>query len=129
MQLPGKAEANPTKAFFVRMISSSALYQRSMPKMREISKDWIAYTNVRKQFADKARTLEEEAKPVALYKISKNAQVNFPKLVGKVKLKPANISYPVEKKRAEKLADAFGDINMTYRDIGEYTYEEFVGKD
>jgi len=127
------AQALPLTTTKRSVDSSSGLYQRSMPKMREISKEWIAYTNVRKQFTDKAKALEEEAKPVTLYKISKNAQVIFPKLVGKLKVKPANISYLIEKKRAEKLADAFGDINMTYRDIGlrsfEYAYEEFVGKD
>lgn len=127
------AQALPLTTTKRSVDSSSALYQRSMPKMREISKEWIAYTNQRKQFGEKARGLEEAAKPVVLYKIAKNAQVSFPKLVGRLQIKPANISYPVEKKRAEKLADALGDINMSYRDVGlrsfEYAYTEFVGKD
>lgn len=112
--------------------SSSALYQSAVPKMRDISKEWIAYTNARKQMIKQAETFEEAAKPVSLYKIAKSAFVSFPNLVGKVKTKPANISYPVDKARATKLADALGDINMTLRDVGlrsfEYTYSELVGK-
>ncbi len=127
------AQALPLTTTKRSVDSSSALYQSAMPRMREISKDWIAYTNVRKQMTEKAKALEDAAKPVAIYKIAKASSVTFPKLVGKLKVKPANITYPVERSRAEKLADALGDINMTYREIGlrsfEHTYLELVGKD
>lgn len=127
------AQALPLTTTKRSVDSSSATYQSAMPRMREISKEWIAYTNVRKQMTEKAQDLEAAAKPISIYEIAHHASVTFPKLVGKLKVKPANISYPVERKRAEKLADAFGDINMTYRDIGlrsfEYSYSEFVGED
>ena len=101
--------------------------------MRDISKEWIAYTNVRKQASERAKALEEAAKPISIHRISKSASVSFPALVGRPKAKPANVSYPVDKDRALKLADALGDINMTYRDLGlrtfDYTYSEMVGNE
>jgi hypothetical protein len=127
------AQALPLTTTKRSVDSSSAIYQSVMPTMRDVSKDWIAYTNARKQMTDQAKQMEDAAEPIPIYEISRNAAIKFPTLVGKTKLKPANISYPVEKRRAEKLADAFGDINMTYRDIGlrsfEYAYSEFVGKE
>jgi hypothetical protein len=113
--------------------SSSVVYRHAMPRMRDVSKQWIAYTNVRRLTLEEAKRLEMAAKPVAVYNIKKREAVALPALVAKAKIDQANISYPMQRKRVRALADEFGDINMTYRDVGlrsfEYAYADLVGED
>ena len=110
---------------------SSVVYRRARPRMREISKDWISYTNTRKQALDQARQIESAATPVLIYDVKKSQEVILPKLTPITREKPANINYSMPQKRVKALAKGLGSVNMTYRDVGiqsfEYAYKDFVG--
>lgn len=112
--------------------TTSSLYRYCRPKMREVSKDWINYTNARKQ-RDKEEVAqqEKEAKTVPIFEVAARPNVVLPQVAINKLVRPANVHYSVSKVRLRKLANALGDINMSYTDVGrksfEYTFEELVG--
>lgn len=113
--------------------ASSAVYRRALPKMREASRQWIDYTNRRKQTIEEAKQFESATKPLSFYKVAPRAAVALPQLTPKPKEKIANIAYSMPLARVKDLAREFGNINMSYRDVGiesfNYAYSEHVGDD
>lgn len=102
---------------------SSEVFRRARPKMREVSKRWIGYTNHRKQALDEAKQKEKQAVAVALSAVVRSDAVTLPSLTKKPTEKAANISYSVPLVRLRKLAKALGNINMTYRDVGQKSFD------
>ena len=113
--------------------TSSEVFRRARPRMREVSKNWIAYTNQRKQALEEAKRKESAAMAVALSAVAKKSSVTLPTLTTKPVEKVANVAYSIPLARMRKLAKELGSINLAYRDVGlrsfEYTYEDLVGRD
>jgi hypothetical protein len=112
---------------------TSNVFRRAMPRMRDVSKKWIAYTNARKQTLDDARKLEAEAKPKSIYAVSESREVRLPVLAKKSSIPSGTISYAMPISRIKSLADEFGNINMSYREVGmksfEHAFSDLVGND
>lgn len=112
---------------------SSEVYRRARPTMREVTRKWIDYTNVRKQAAEEAKKKEATAVAVSIQQIPRLETVRLPTLVTKPKERVANVNYSIPLARLKKLSSALGSINMPYRDVGlksfEYTYDDLVGGD
>lgn len=110
---------------------SSEIFRRARPKMREVTRSWIDYTNSRKQDLDEAKKIEAAAASVAIYAVARRASVVLPRLVPKPQEPVANVNYAVPLVRLKKLAKALGRSSMPYRDVGlktfEYTYDDLVG--
>ena len=127
------AEALPITTTKRSVDLSSEVYRRARPKMREVTRAWIAYTNSRKQALDEAKRIEAAAAPVAIYALPQQAAVSLPRLVPKPAEPVANVNYAVPLVRLKKLARALGRSNMPYRDVGlksfDYSYDELVGDD
>ena len=114
--------------------ATSPLYRRYRPHMREPSKAWIAYTNARKQTEKvKVADQEKEAKAVPIYEVVVQPSVVLPQIATKKRVPEANVLYSVPKPRLLKLATAFGNIRMTYKEVGlqsfEYAYADLVEED
>lgn len=113
--------------------SSSAVFRRATPRMREVSKSWISYTNVRKQNLEEAKKKEADARPTPIHTISISERVTLPRLTPRPKVPVANIAYSMPRNRVRELADAMEDINLSYKDVGiksfEYAYSDLVGED
>lgn len=113
--------------------TSSDVYRRARLRMRDVSKRWIAYTNVRKQAVAEARKKEEKAASVPIYRLQARSEVRLPSLSVKKVENPANVNYSVSRQRMRKMAKALGRVNMTYRDVGlktfDYAYDELVEDD
>jgi hypothetical protein len=111
--------------------TSSEIFRRARPRMREVSKMWIAYTNARKQALEEAKKKESEAVVVPIYAVAPNASVTLPALVARISERPANVHYSVPISKMNKLALAFGSINLPYREVGlksfDYAYGDMVG--
>jgi len=111
--------------------TASEIYRRAIPRMREVTKKWIAYTNTRKQALEEAKQKETEAAPVSIYQVDKLEAVRLPALTARVAPTPANVQYAVPVGRMKKLAKAFGSINLSYREVGmksfDYAYTDLVG--
>lgn len=111
--------------------ATSAIYRRALPRMREVSRRWIDYTNQRKQTIEEARKLEQVAKPMPIYEVAVRQYVALPQLAPKPKVKPANVAYSVPLEKLRNLARELGNVNMSYREVGlksfDYAYAEHVG--
>lgn len=110
---------------------SSGVYRRARPRMREASKQWISYTNVRKQAIDEAKRQENLARPKSIFDVVQREAVSLPPIVAKPKVKMANINYSMTLQRVRALAEGLGNANMSYRDVGinsfEHAYTDLVG--
>lgn len=113
--------------------SSSAVFRRATPRMRDASKSWISYTNMRKQNIDEAKKKESVTRPTPIHTVPASDRVTLPNLTPKTKVPIANIAYSLPRERVRNLADGMGDINMSYKDVGiksfEYAYSDLVGED
>ncbi|QBB72665.1 ATP-binding protein [Pseudolysobacter antarcticus] len=111
--------------------SSSGVYRKAKPAMREASKAWIAYTNERKQALPEARRLEAHTQPISIREVTRRESVSLPSLIARPVIPMANISYTVSRDRVRLLAQAYGNINFSYKDVGvrsfEDAYSELVG--
>ncbi|MCL7750594.1 ATP-binding protein [Guyparkeria hydrothermalis] len=117
-----------------RNVNSSAdLYRRARARMQEVSRAWIDYTNQRKRDTESARHNEEASRAVSIYDIAPREQVQLPEIEKKPVVPMANVSYSVPKTKLKKLAREMGNVTMSYRDVGqksfEYAYEDYVGED
>ena len=113
--------------------TSSEVYRRARPKMREVTRSWIDYTNTRKQSLEEAKRIEAAAAPVAIYAVAKRTNAVLPRLAAKPPEPMANVSYSVPLVRLKRLAKAMGKSNLGYRDVGlksfDYAYDDLVGED
>lgn len=126
-----KAAALPLTTTKRSVDTSSEVYRRARPQMREVSKKWIAYTNQRKQALDEAKRRESAAISVPIAAVARQTTVTLPTLIAKPVEKPANVNYSVPVSRMKKIAKELGSINMAYRDVGlktfDYAYRDLVG--
>ena len=109
---------------------TSEVFLRSRPRMRDVSKQWIAYTNSRKQALEAAKQKELAAVNVSIHDVKKRNSVVLPQLIPVQVERQANVNYAVPQVKMRKLAKALGSIRMAYRDVGlrsfKYTYEDLV---
>ena len=128
-----KAAALPLTTTKRSVDASSEVYRRARPKMRDVSKRWIAYTNQRKQALEEAKRRENAAVSVPLGAVVRQVTVTLPTLIARPVEKSANVNYSVPVSRMKKLAKALGNINMPYRDVGlktfDYTFDDLAGDD
>ena len=113
--------------------ASSEVFHRALPRMRDVSKEWTGYTNVRKQNLNEAKELEAQTKASSIFNVEMREAVVLPKIAAKPKVPMANILFSRPREKVRKLADEFGNINMSYRDVGirafDFAYAEHVGDD
>lgn len=110
---------------------TSAIFRQYRPHMRDVSKEWVAYTNHRKRDREESMAKEQAAKAVAIYDVQDRKEVELPKVAPKKTIPQANVLYMVPKDKLRDLASALGNINMPYKDVGlksfNYAYEDLVG--
>ena len=92
--------------------------------MKEITREWIDYTNSRKLNTKLAIEKESIAKPVSISKIRKSSKLKFPKY-HKPSLQYTTINYQVEKEKLGRVKFSLGDSWMSNKDAGIKTYEYY----
>jgi hypothetical protein len=101
--------------------------------MKRVSRQWIAYTNQRKQALEEAKRRENAAVPISIYRVPPREAAVLPTLAPRAVEPVANINYAVSRAKLRKLAKEFGSITMPYRDVGlksfEYAYDDLVGRE
>ncbi len=109
---------------------TSEIFKQAQIKMRALSKEWIAYTNTRKQTLKEAKEKEDKTEAVTIQSVKKSSAIRLPKLKPKDVERPANVHYSVPVTKIKELAKGFGSISMSYRDVGlksfEYAYDDLV---
>lgn len=113
--------------------TSSEIYRRARPRMRAVARQWIDYTNDRKQALEEAKAKEAQADSVRIYEVRKQISVALPTLVARPTERSANVNYSVPMVKLKKLAKELGSINMPYREVGlksfDYAYSDLVGEE
>lgn len=56
--------------------ASSEVFRRARPRMRSVTKQWIAYTNARKQAITEAKEKEAQASPVPIHAVARQTFCN-----------------------------------------------------
>ena len=118
-----KAAALPLTTTKRSVDLSSEVYLRARPRMRKVSKDWIDYTNVRKQAREEAARREAAAITVPIQRVSIRPAITLPTLRPVPKIPEASISYKVPLARFTLLAGALGNINMKRGELGLRTFD------
>jgi hypothetical protein len=112
---------------------SSGVYRRALPKMQIPTRAWVDYTNKRKT-DQSVKQLETAATPREISTINRNPEVRLPTIApGPLGERVANVLYTVPYKRLRRLAAAFGRRSMSYKDVGEksfdYAYDMLVDEE
>lgn len=112
---------------------SSEVFRRAKPRMRELTRKWIAYTNARKPALDEAKRKEREAQSVSIYSVARETPLKLPALIARDTDPPANVLYSVPLSKMRKLAKKFGSANLPYKEVGlrsfDFAYREKVGEE
>lgn len=107
---------------------SSGVYQRAANRMLKPTRAWIDYTNARKSALDKAKQLEDSAKPVDAPNIAPSSTVRLPK-ISATRARVANVNYAVPLAKMKALSSALRDVG-SYREVGlasfDFTYDAHV---
>jgi hypothetical protein len=111
---------------------SSEVYRRARPRMREVTRKWIGYTNARKSALDDAKQIEAKAQPVSIYAVQRAQTVRLPSLAARASEQMATVNYSVPLQKFKQLAKELGSITMSRRELGlktfNYAYDDFVGE-
>lgn len=105
---------------------SSALYRRAVTEMKAATQPWLDYTNQRKGDLDEAKRREQAAASVPLFRVEQNPVFKVPAAPVGPRIPVANINYQRPRSEVVKAAKALGNAGMTYRGVGEKTFDYFV---
>ena len=103
--------------------TSSDVYLRARPKMRQVTKEWIAYTNVRKTALDTAKKKEAQTEPISIYQIESRATTILPQLTPIAEERRGNIHYSKRVSRIKALGNELGSPYMPYSEVGRQSFE------
>ncbi len=102
---------------------SSGVYQRARARMMTPARAWIDYTNARKRDLEQARAKEAASQALVVVDVPPRPAVRLPAAPQRAIEKTANINYARPLRRVRQLAAGFGDVTMTYRDVGLKSFE------
>ena len=112
---------------------SSAVYTRAQLVMKELSRQWITYTNKRKGARKRARKYEAETKAVSISKIEARDGLKLPRLIAEPSDPETVVTYKVPSRELVNLALAFGRPRSSPSRVGkssfDYAYRDLVSTD
>ena len=105
---------------------SSPLYRRAVTEMKAATHPWLEYTNQRKADLDEAKRKEVEADSVSLFTVEENPTFGVPVTPDRPRIQMANILYQKPRSEVRKAAEALGNAAMSYKTVGEKTFDYFI---
>ncbi len=94
--------------------------------MKKATRPWIEYTNQRKADLNGARAKELAAASVPFFQVAESLVLKVPTVPEAPKIKMANILYQKPLAEVNKVRKALGRGNMSYRAVGERTFDYYV---
>lgn len=104
---------------------SSPLYRRAVNEMKKVTRPWIEYTNQRKTDLEDARAKERAATSVPFFQVERSPVLRVPVPIEKPRIQMANIHYQKPLTEVNKVRKALGRGNMSYRSVGENTFDYY----
>lgn len=105
---------------------TSSLYRRAVKEMKVATQPWIEYTNQRKNDLEEAKRKERETTSVPFFGVGNNPIFKVPTALAGLRVQTANITYQKPRAEVKKAAKALGNGNMSYKKIGEKTFDYFM---
>lgn len=106
------------------------VFRRATVFMRDATRKYLDYTNVRKANLDKAKAYESNAaiRPISEIraKAPEAAPMRLPVFESAPKIKMGTVSYTQPVALLNKVAQSFGNVQMSYKQIGQKTFEYYV---
>jgi hypothetical protein len=106
-----------------------ARYRRAVSAMKEVTREYINYTTLRKGNLEEAKKLEGRTNPIPIMSVPIRLTMRLPRLAAP-NVDVANITYQKTRREVRKAAEALGNRNMTNKQVGistfEYYYEQQV---
>jgi len=106
------------------------VFRRATSFMKDATRKYLDYTNTRKTNLDKAKSVESSAaiRPIAEIKISSDRPVlmKLPVFDDAPKIKMGTVSYQQPVSVLSKVAQSLGNSQMSYKQIGQKTFEYYV---
>ncbi|AIN57987.1 ATP-binding protein [Pseudomonas soli] len=106
------------------------VYRRATVFMRDATRKYLDYTNMRKANLEAAKGYESTAKVKAITEIKAQAPepapMKLPVFEAAPKVRMGTVSYTQPVAILNKVAQALGNSQMSYKQIGQKTFEYFV---
>src|ERR1700741_1905921 len=118
-----KAELLPWTTTKRQIDLDDPAYRRAVIVMKEVTRQYIDYTNQRKVNLDEAKELEKQTTPVPVVTIQRREVMVLPQLSPRLDL--ATINYRKPRREVRKVAEALGNVAMTYRQVGIETFDYY----
>jgi hypothetical protein len=104
---------------------TNPIYRRAVTKMKELTRAWIDYTNLRKSDLDVAKDQEQKTVMRRLLDLAQSDTVAFP-ATDRSARQVARISYTKPLEEVGRVKKSLGNRNMTNRDAGVKTFDYYV---
>ncbi len=104
---------------------ASPLYRRTVMRMKAVTKAFTDYTNRRKSDLSTARNAEIQSKRIDIHKLKDNQNLMFPDVEKLERPDLININYKRERKEIESVKEYIGNVGMSARDVGIFTFEYY----
>lgn len=102
------------------------IYRRAVGRMKEVTLDFIAYSNRRKSDLEFAKEAERNAVTVEITKITEARPMSFPRMLAKAPRRDTvTISYSKPKVEVKEIAGALGYPGMSASEVGRETFDYF----
>lgn len=107
--------------------ASSPLYRRAVSKMKELTEIFTVYTNTRKLDHEAAKRAEAAQQQLDVSTLRDNQSFVLPKIAGEGRRSPnVTINYVKPRAEIEQIKEHIGDLTLSARDVGKFTYEFFL---
>jgi hypothetical protein len=105
---------------------SSPLYRRTIARMKIVTKTFIDYSNRRKLDLEQAQIMELAPRSVEVASISAPRLLRFPEFkAASVRKSEVTIAYQKPKRDIEEIKSHLGNVAMSAKDVGKYTFDYF----
>ena len=106
--------------------ASSPLYRRTITRMKLVTKIFMDYTDRRKFDIPAAQKAETPIRQVNISELKTQQSLKLPRFES-IEVKPdnVNISYRKPKREVEEIRSHIGNVAMTAKDVGSYTFDHF----
>jgi hypothetical protein len=102
---------------------NDATYRRAIRIMKEVTRQYIAYTTQRKADLEAAKELERNTRTVPVVRVEPSNRMVLPRVASRVDV--VNISYQKPRQKVLRAAEALGNRSMPYKQVGSEAFDYF----
>ena len=122
---PTKLPWNTTKR---DIVEGNKLYQQALVNMRDLTKVFTDYTNVRKGKEKEAKLLEKKSTPTLLGKLRNRKDIKFPEISAEPMDEVVNIHYQKTLEQVKNASRALGLKRVVASTVGNKTFDYFYNR-